>query len=386
MRTPLRAIVGVVSVWLACLSAGLAQSPPAEITIAPQDRLKVFDKTWETVNARFFDGRFNGVDWAAMKQTYRPLAEAAADKIELRVVLNRMLAELRVTHADVNNGIWFGTGINYVRFGQQYVVRLANTGSPAKAAGIEPGWLATAGSGDCDSYGRAVTNTFQDALGQLHHTEVPCEIIRGPGDAESPSVRMLNDTTVYLRFTGFDKKKVSWFENQVAAHRATPAMVIDLRGNGGGDAIELRNALKLFFAETTEFGTFRSRKGSDKKLKAGNGAKAYRGRVTVLVDAASYSAAEIFAAAMQETGRAVIVGRTTRGGVLGSDHFGLSNGFVLHLPIYDFRTSAGIRLEGRGVIPDEPVEVTLQDFREGRDPDLDRVIRSLRVNGTDRAR
>jgi carboxyl-terminal processing protease len=360
-----------------------AQKPP-EISISPKERLKVFDKTWETVNKKFYDSKFNGVDWAALKMEYRPLAEAAADKIELDVVLDRMLSELHTSHTAVGSNIWFATGISYLRIGPQYVVRLAYTGSPAKAAGIERGWLVTGGNGDCNAYGRKVTNTFQDLQGQQHSTELPCEILHGSGDPETPVARKLDERTFYLRFNHFSKQTASWLTKQVAANRSATSLVIDLRGNGGGDFYALRNCLKLFFPEKTEIAKFRSRNGSEVALKGGgSGSNAFNGQVFVLTNGNSYSGAEIFAAVMQETRRGVIVGRTTGGEVLGADHFGLSNGFQLHIPLYDFQTPKGTRLEGRGVIPDEPVEFTVKDFQENKDPDLERV-RELLTRSTRR--
>jgi carboxyl-terminal processing protease len=358
---------------LASLTLALAQAPPPEIAISPRDRLKVFDKTWEIVNKKFYDPKFNGVDWPAMKTKYRPLAEAAADKIELRVVLNNLVSELHVSHSDVNSDVWFGNGLNYVRIGQQYVVRLTYAGSPAHSAGIERGWVPTGGAGDCNAYGRKVTNTFLDLQGQQHSTEIPCVILHATVEREPTVARMLDDTTFYIRFPNFTKEHAAWFTGQVTAHRAAAALVIDLRSNPGGALEAFQDIAKLFFPEKTEVAIFRSRKGSQMKIKVGSGQKAYPGRVFVLTNAETGSAAEVFSAALQETGRGVIVGRATKKGVLGADHFNLPNGFVLHIPLYDFHTPKGTRLEGRGVIPDQPVEFTLQDFQENKDPDLDRV-------------
>jgi C-terminal processing protease CtpA/Prc len=315
-----------------------------------------------------------------MKQKYRPLAEAAADKIELGVVLNRMLSELHASHVAVDTGIWFATGINYVRLGQkgeQWVVRNTYAGSPAKAAGIERGWLVTEGTGDCDTYGRKVTNTFQDKQGQQHKTEIPCEIIPGKGDPLPLGTRILNRTTVYLQLSTFNKEAASWFKGQVAAHRSAAAIVIDLRANAGGITDALLRCLDLFFSEKTEIGTFRRRNGSDRALKVGGGRDAYRGQVFVLTNESSFSASEIFAAVMQETQRGTIVGRTTGGAVLGANSFKLPSGFGLNLALSDFHTAKGTRLEGRGVIPDEPVAFTVQDFQQNKDPDLARVLALL---------
>ena len=65
---------------------------------------------------------------------------------------------------------------------------------------------------------------------------------------------------------------------------------------------------------------------------------------------------------------------------------GLPNGFKASIAIRDYQTAKGVRLEGRGVIPDQPVKLTMSDFMERRDPDLERVhdlISGKPVQGND---
>src|SRR2546430_682380 len=56
---------------------------PDSLTISREDRLNVFEKLWETVNEKYFDPQFNGVNWAQMKDKYRPQVEAANNKMQL---------------------------------------------------------------------------------------------------------------------------------------------------------------------------------------------------------------------------------------------------------------------------------------------------------------
>ena len=81
----------------------------------------------------------------------------------------------------------------------------------------------------------------------------------------------------------------------------------------------------------------------------------YAGRVAILVDETSYSASEVFAGGMQAAGRARVFGARTPGGALPALLRKLPNGDVLEYAIADFVTVSGERIEGRGVVPDEPV-------------------------------
>jgi len=78
------------------------------------------------------------------------------------------------------------------------------------------------------------------------------------------------------------------------------------------------------------------------------------------------SAAETFSAAMQENGRAKIVGRPTIGAALPSVIERLPTGARLQYAIGEYRTPKGFVLEGRGAQPDAPVEITRRDLLAGR--------------------
>lgn len=82
-------------------------------------------------------------------------------------------------------------------------------------------------------------------------------------------------------------------------------------------------------------------------------------------------------AALQEAGRAIVVGEHTAGSVLISQDTVLPDGGRLTLSRADYITSGGVRLEKRGVTPDVVVARTIEDRRAGRDPVLDAAIDAL---------
>ncbi|RZJ43285.1 MAG: peptidase S41, partial [Brevundimonas sp.] len=107
--------------------------------------------------------------------------------------------------------------------------------------------------------------------------------------------------------------------------------------------------------------------------------------LAVLVDGASRSAAELTPAALQEAGRAVVVGERTGGAVLIAQDTDLPDGGRLTLSRADFVTRGGVRLEKTGVTPDVVVTRTLDDRREGRDPMLDAAVSALETASAARA-
>src|SRR5262249_18139132 len=180
------------------------------------------------------------------------------------------------------------------------------------------------------------------------------------------------DGSVYLHSDEFSPGTDDWLRDQVFRNHNAPAIIADLRGNPGGLNSVLRKCLEPFFSDPATFGEFRERNGKEPPLKvSGKGKDAFGGKVVILIDGMTASAAEMFAAAIQESGRGMLIGRQSSGQVLKSVYVGLSNGFKLQVPIQDYRTAKGVRLEGRGVIPDRLVRYTLKDFLENRDPDLE---------------
>ena len=88
---------------------------------------------------------------------------------------------------------------------------------------------------------------------------------------------------------------------------------------------------------------------------AGERVEPYRGPVAILVDGLTGSASECFSGGMQSMGRARVFGQTSMGQALPALFDRLPNGDVLIHAWGDFVTGTGVRIEGRGVIPDEPV-------------------------------
>jgi len=80
-------------------------------------------------------------------------------------------------------------------------------------------------------------------------------------------------------------------------------------------------------------------------------AQPFAGPVWVLTDSRTASAAELLAAWLRDSGRARLIGQTTRGAMLASVFIDLDEGFKLMLPSADYLSAAGERIESRGVRP-----------------------------------
>src|SRR5204862_6776078 len=107
---------------------------------------------------------------------------------------------------------------------------------------------------------------------------------------------------------------------------------------------------------------------------AGQRVEPYAGPLAILVDGLSGSASECFTGGMQSLGRARVFGQTSMGRALPALFDRLPNGDVLIHAWGDFVTGTGVRVEGRGVVPDEPVALTREALLAGRDATLEGAL------------
>ena len=151
-------------------------------------------------------------------------------------------------------------------------------------------------------------------------------------------------------------------------------VLIDLRGNPGGVGGTSMGVAGYLVDEPTELGRMVNR-GSDLRFRAtprrstsdGLRTTPFAGPVAVLVDGGSASTSEIFAAGLQDHGRARIFGQPTMAAALPAAIEELPNGDLLMRAVADFVRPNGERIEGRPVVPDSLHPLTREGLAAGRD-------------------
>jgi carboxyl-terminal processing protease len=108
------------------------------------------------------------------------------------------------------------------------------------------------------------------------------------------------------------------------------------------------------------------------------GGQIHHGRVAMLVNEHSASAAEMVAGFASEYGLATLVGTKTAGRlVVATSAFKVGFGYRIALPVAAYFTWKGTNLEGRGVSPDVEEPVSPQSLWSGKDNQLDRAVNCL---------
>jgi C-terminal processing protease CtpA/Prc len=155
--------------------------------------------------------------------------------------------------------------------------------------------------------------------------------------------------------------------------RKHDALILDLRGNGGGSVEMLEHLVGSFLEGGVKIGDVKSRKRL-KPITAKKLGDAYQGKLVVLVDSGSASASELFARVMQLEKRATVLGDRTSGSVMMSRFYSRTIGtgvqifFGTSITVADIIMKDGHSLEHVGVVPDEVILPTAEDLVSGRDP------------------
>lgn len=192
---------------------------------------------------------------------------------------------------------------------------------------------------------------------------------------------MLEDgKTGMVRIYNFRKGSETQMIDAVDAliEQGAERLVFDVRNNPGGSVESVCDALDYLLPEG-DIMTLRT-KGGDETIYRSD-ADEINLPMAVLVNADSISAAEFFAAALQEYDKAIIVGGQTMGKGYSQQNYVLSDGSALHLSDQEYFTPQGKSLIGTGITPDVPTDAPegfdLYFAAEEDDPQLQASLSAL---------
>ncbi len=262
-----------------------------------------------------------------------------------------------------------GIGVQIEMNDQGAEVEKVITGSPAQQAGIQKSDLLLAVSGQ-QLAGMSIDETVElisgpagspVVLGVQRQNQGPFTVTVTRQAIQLHSVndiQMLNGTRVgYFKLDKFTATATDEVENalQQLYRQGMQSLVMDLRGNPGGLLTAAIQISDKFLPQGTIVAT-RGRTPSDNTEEHATKEHTWKIPLVVLVDHNSASASEIFAAAIQENQRGIVVGRTSYGKGTVQTQFPLQTaGCSLRITTAKFYSPTGRVMAGSGVVPDVQV-------------------------------
>ncbi len=265
--------------------------------------------------------------------------------------------------------------------------------SPAQKAGILPGDIIVAVNDEkvaSIGYEIAVDNVrgiegtsvklqiYRKSSNQTHNVTA----VREQFQIENVKAEVVNNIG-YVKIRGFDLGMANQFITAVhnLQTKGVKGFIFDLRNNPGGAMTELVAALDILLPEGVII-TAKDKAGVVEEYKSD--ANEMKLPMAVLVNEASYSAAEFFAASLQEYGKATIIGTPTTGKGCAQRPIKLEHGGGLVLSISKYYTSQGKSLaDTNGIKPDIEVELTekqamnFYNLSKREDPQLQAAIKHI---------
>jgi carboxyl-terminal processing protease len=356
-----------------------------------------FWDTYDTINNRYAGG---DVDRSALIQgAIRGMIQALGDPFsaymtseEYRQNLQGISGQFEGIGAEIATRAGDGTdGCATLGPDCRLVITDALDGSPARDAGLLEGDQLLAADGL--PFDGLNVDGARDRIRGPKGSIVTLTILRGEGKPFELSIvrdvvqskeiesRVLGDGAIgYVQLEGFSDAAAGQLRSALAAHldAGRTSLILDLRGNPGGYVTAARTIASQFIGSGVLFWE-QDASGEQIATEALPGGVATDPDLTIvaLVDGGTASASEIVAAALQDTGRATLIGQTTFGKGTVQQWQELSGeGGAFRLTVARWLTPDKRWIHEAGLVPNVVVELP-NPVPAGTDPTLDRALELL---------
>lgn len=270
------------------------------------------------------------------------------------------------------NGEYSGIGAVFTQDASTMIVTVVSVYAkqPAAEAGMKPGDILYKVNGK-ETGSEELSEIVKKIKGK-EGTKVSLTVLRGEGrkevelsiprkKIEVPTVYhdMLKDDVGYIKVSEFDTPTLKQYADALEdlEKRGMNGLVVDLRDNPGGNLVTVCDMLDLMLPKGLTV-YVEDREGNRQEYKSDE-KNQFKKPVTVLVNGNSASASEIYAGAMQDYGKAKIVGTTTYGKGIVQVVLDLQDGTAVKLTYAKYFTPKGRSIHKKGIKPD--VEVDLDE-------------------------
>ena len=374
---------------------------------------QIFEEVWRRYRDFFYVKNLHGYDWEALREQYLPWLEHVSHRSDLNYVIGEMIAELNVGHAYIEGGEWEAPARPKVALpgaqfeldpeARRYKIARILSGqneediyrAPLREIGVD----VNAGDYILAIDGEELAATDNPYRLLLNKADRPVELTLNDQPAlegaRTVEFKPITDESNlhYLNWVEGNRRRVDEATDRRIGYLHVPDMgsngirefikwyfpqirkeglVIDVRGNGGGNVSQML----IERLRRTVLGTRFSRTNDHVFTYPTD---AYHGHLVCLISANSASDGDIFPARFREAGLGPLIGKRTWGGVIGITNRGnLIDGGVVRVPEFATNSIDGeFYIEGHGVDPDIEVGNDAESVIAGRDPQLERGIAEI---------
>lgn len=378
--------------------------------VPTQEFAQIFNEVWRRFRDFFYVQNMHGYDWEALRRQYAPQLEYVGHRSDLNYIIGEMISELNVGHAYIDGG----------DFEMPERPRVALPGARFEldeASGRYRIAKIFKGQNEEALYRSPLTEIGVNAKVGDYVLEIDGEDLAAPvnpyrmlrGKADQPVRLLLNDrpakdgarsisynpitnesNLIYLEWVEGNRKKVDqmtggrvgylhvpdmgangirefikWYYGQIRKE----GLVIDVRGNGGGNVSQMlierlrRQLLGTRFSRISDAPSTYPQ-------------STFYGHLVCLLSETSASDGDIFPYMFRQAGLGPLIGKRSWGGVVGITSYGpLLDGGVVNVPQFASNNLQGDWvIEGEGVSPDIVVENDPKSVIDGKDPQLERGV------------
>ncbi len=344
---------------------------------------KPFWETWDLVHSSYVDQPVD--DTTLMRGAIRGMLDSLGDPHT-----SYMSPEEFDQANTALEGEYDGIGAIVDITGEYLTIVSPMPGSPAEKAGLKVGDVIIAVDGEdmTGVDGNIVLSKVKGPAGTQVKLTIRREGVEQPLDItvtrakiqqSSVTYRMLDSGVAYIQLSNFGDKTTQDLKSALKELLAQnpKGLVLDLRYNGGGyleTAVEVTSQfINSGNVLLEEYGD-----GTRTEYSALKGGLALDIPMVVLVNEGSASASEITAGALQDAGRAKLVGVTTYGKGTVQNWTALKDKQgAVRITIAHWLTPKERQINGKGLTPDVEVQMTEEDYTAGRDPQLDKAVELL---------
>jgi Tol biopolymer transport system component len=370
-----------------------------------QEKMAVFEGAWAGQRDGFYDPKYHGADWNAVRRTYALLIEACRTPDEMRRILRLMIGELNSSHSGVSAPTAAGAaegatpravtgqlGLSFDRAEYEQSGKLKITAvlphSPAALAKIQPGEELRAVDGVAIGPHVNLDELLQHKIGKRVALDIGGRevTVQPAGSLAEPIYRkwvednrayvdkISNGKLGYVHMRDMSEQALTQFYLDLdSQNRARQGVVIDIRNNNGGFV----NAYALDVLARRPYLTMTNRGGPAGPARTVLGQRSLELPTILVVNQHSLSDAEDFTEGYRTLKLGKVVGEPTAGWIIYTGSMDLVDGSVMRMPSTLITGADGKRMENNPRPVDVAVSRPIGESYTGRDSQLDAAVREL---------